>query len=83
MWARKKPQISPSACAVRWKHKPPHKNRLIRMTASIDIACKQANETAETALHRADKAMYRAKFNGRNRVEIATDEDATVLIASA
>lgn len=61
----------------------PHKHSVIRITASIGIACKLANETAETALHRADKAMYRAKFNGRNRVEIATDEDATVLIASA
>jgi diguanylate cyclase (GGDEF)-like protein len=59
----------------------PYKQSRIRLTASIGVACKQRDETAEIALHRADKAMYRAKRAGRNRVETATIDEATILVA--
>jgi len=43
----------------------------IRMTVSIGItAMKAADSSPDTALIRADEALYRAKENGRNRVEV-------------
>ncbi len=45
----------------------PH--RSIPLTVSIGVAQYHAQESIEGLLHRADKAMYRAKENGRNRVE--------------
>ena len=47
------------------------KERTVRFTVSIGItACKkEAEETFDTMLERADQALYRAKHNGRNRVE--------------
>lgn len=62
-------------------HPLAYKHSRIGITASIGIASKLPNESAEAALHRADKAMYRAKRNGRNRVETADDNELTVLIA--
>lgn len=43
----------------------------IRFTISVGIAQVKANETLESAIGRADQAMYRAKHVGRNRVELA------------
>jgi diguanylate cyclase (GGDEF)-like protein len=43
----------------------------IGLSASIGVADWLPGETAETALARADAAMYRAKRRGRNRVEPA------------
>ena len=40
-------------------------------TVSIGLAEHRPGETIEQILRRADQAMYRAKSNGRNRVEIA------------
>jgi two-component system cell cycle response regulator len=41
----------------------------IRVTVSIGIACSLGGgDTAESLLHRADQALYRAKREGRNRV---------------
>jgi len=42
---------------------------LIAITASIGVTLYVSGESPETALHRADAAMYRAKAAGRNRVE--------------
>ena len=39
-------------------------------TISLGIAGLQENEWEENMLQRADKALYRAKHNGRNRVEM-------------
>jgi diguanylate cyclase (GGDEF)-like protein len=41
-----------------------------RVTASFGIAIVTADDTVETLVKRADLALYRAKENGRNRVEI-------------
>jgi len=44
---------------------PPH-------TVSIGIACQQtAQETLESMLERADSALFRAKANGRDRIELS------------
>ncbi len=42
-------------------------------TVSIGLAEYQPGEAIEKLLQRADRAMYRAKSNGRNRVEIDAD----------
>lgn len=46
-----------------------HNMQALHITASIGVASALASESAETLLDRADQAMYRAKQNGRNRVE--------------
>ena len=44
---------------------------LIHYTISAGIAQLEPEEPPQLALHRADRAMYRAKFIGRNRIEVA------------
>jgi diguanylate cyclase (GGDEF)-like protein len=44
------------------------------VTVSIGITETCPNDNADTLLARADAALYRAKANGRNRVEIETPE---------
>ncbi|NJD08786.1 MAG: GGDEF domain-containing protein [Methylococcaceae bacterium] len=46
----------------------------IRLTASLGVACLNHGELAETLVHRADQALYRAKAAGRNRVALARGE---------
>jgi diguanylate cyclase (GGDEF)-like protein len=51
----------------------PWKEQFIEVTASIGVAvCESASESSQTVLDRADKAMYRAKETGRNRVVVAS-----------
>jgi diguanylate cyclase (GGDEF)-like protein len=45
--------------------------RKYRVTVSIGIAEHKKNEDVEKTISRADEAMYKAKKNGRNRVEIS------------
>ncbi len=46
----------------------------ISITVSIGITAMKATDAgADTVLIRADEALYRAKENGRNRVEVATE----------
>jgi len=40
----------------------------VKMTVSIGVLQVEANQTLETALGKADKLMYEAKKQGRNRV---------------
>ncbi|HWX49690.1 MAG TPA: PleD family two-component system response regulator [Roseomonas sp.] len=48
---------------------------LLHITASIGVALAQSGESLSGLLGAADAALYRAKANGRNRVEIAGLED--------
>ena len=45
------------------------------ITASVGVAALQPDDTVQTLIERADRCLYRAKLNGRNRVE--SFEDAT------
>jgi PleD family two-component response regulator len=54
------------------------KEQLISFTASFGVALVTQDELKEpeginTALTRADKALYRSKLGGRNRVTVADD----------
>jgi len=42
-----------------------------KFTVSLGVACFQTGETGEKLIARADKALYRAKEKGGNRVEVA------------
>jgi len=49
-------------------------DQAIPITVSIGItAMRETDTNADTALIRADEALYRAKENGRNRVEVAAE----------
>lgn len=43
------------------------------VTVSIGVAVWQAGDSCKTLISRADDAMYRAKYGGRNRVEMALE----------
>lgn len=47
----------------------------IAVTLSAGVAEYSADESLSSLLRRVDTALYRAKANGRNRVEIALDND--------
>jgi len=48
----------------------------VRIAASIGVSEWHAGDDLRDLLRRADVAMYRAKHNGRNRVEVENDGDA-------
>ena len=48
-------------------------NACLPLTASFGVSTLKENEDIKFALKRADSAMYLAKKNGRNRVEVVTD----------
>ena len=62
---------------IRLAHSMPYEDRLLFTTVSIGIAWVDHGLTAHDLLRRADRAMYRAKQLGRNRVVTyeATIED--------
>jgi len=53
-----------------------------RITLSIGAAEYQPGESSNDLIQRADNAHYRAKRNGRNRVEIATERDLEEMVPS-
>lgn len=46
----------------------------IPLTISLGLTLACVGETPESALHRADQAMYQAKHNGRNRIEMVFEQ---------
>ena len=52
--------------------------KLGRVTISIGSAVLHPNDTAQTLIDRADKCLYAAKRNGRNRVMCETDPESGV-----
>ena len=50
-----------------------HNGKRIAVTVSIGIASGAPTVAIDTLIARADEALYRAKENGRNRVELAAD----------
>lgn len=55
----------------------------ISLTVSIGVAVSRRGEHAEPLLDRADKAMYNAKHQGRNRVETLDTEPIPHLLSRA
>lgn len=58
--------------AIAQQHvRPDDTGTCIRVTGSIGVAMHLASRSVEDSLHSADKAMYQAKAQGRNRVVLA------------
>ncbi|MBW8191560.1 GGDEF domain-containing protein [Neiella marina] len=51
----------------------PKKIKTTNVTISLGLAQRQQGEPYESVMKRADQALYRAKDNGRNRLEVADD----------
>ncbi|WBV41643.1 PleD family two-component system response regulator [Pseudoroseomonas cervicalis] len=56
---------------------PVSPERRLGITASIGVALARGGEALPRLMAAADAALYRAKANGRNRVELAGEEDWT------
>jgi diguanylate cyclase len=50
--------------------------RLGRVTLSVGVALLRGGDTPQSLIERADKCLYAAKRNGRNRVICETDPEA-------
>jgi diguanylate cyclase (GGDEF)-like protein len=54
--------------------------RQIAVTVSIGVAAGSPSTAIDGLIARADEALYRAKENGRNRVEIAPERDEVTAV---
>lgn len=52
------------------------KGQQLKVTVSVGVAELKAKETADELIHRADKALYAAKGNGRNCIQISETHSA-------
>ncbi len=50
-------------------------NQEVRFTVSVGVSSSEISDNVDTLVKTADEALYRAKQNGRNRVEVFTKED--------
>ena len=50
-------------------------NQEVRFTVSVGVSSSEISDNVDTLIKTADEALYRAKQNGRNRVELFTKED--------
>lgn len=53
----------------------PTDSGVVPITVSIGVAVAERGESFQSLIRRADRALYRAKTNGRNRVEVAQAPD--------
>lgn len=54
---------------------PSDDGRIVRFTISIGISSSKVSDNIDTLIKTADEALYKAKQNGRNRVEIFTPDE--------
>lgn len=54
---------------------PSDDGRIVQFTISIGISSSKVSDNIDTLIKTADEALYKAKQNGRNRVEIFGPED--------
>ncbi|WP_372867927.1 GGDEF domain-containing protein [Pseudomonas sp.] len=52
--------------------------KTVALTISVGVSEFQEGDELKSAINRADKALYRCKDDGRNRVEVCTDCEVTV-----
>lgn len=52
------------------KHSIAYNMNIIKLTASMGVSTLRENDSKESFIKRADKAMYSAKANGRNQVQL-------------
>ncbi|RWB48277.1 MAG: diguanylate cyclase, partial [Mesorhizobium sp.] len=51
-----------------------------RVTASFGVAAPTGEEGLEPLMRRADEALYKAKRNGRDSVQLSHEQSETVLV---
>ena len=54
---------------------PSDDGRIVKFTISIGISSSKVSDNIDTLIKTADEALYKAKQNGRNRVEIFNPEE--------
>ena len=58
-------------------------NQEVRFTVSVGVSSSEISDNVDTLVKTADEALYKAKQNGRNRVEVFTKEDLKNFISQS
>ena len=66
-------QVMQSVCELIELSPIQFENKRIGMTISIGVADFRGKDILQSAFTRADRALYQAKMNGRNRVELSAE----------